>query len=54
MWNFAIPYRLKQYIDVIVGFADIRTLVVEPTLSPAAEDKLAAAIAATQEAARRF
>lgn len=110
MWNFGIPYRLKQYIDVIVqpgqtfaydpstgysglvtgrplqlllarggeyprgsqtagldhqrpylefifgfiGFTVIRTLVVEPTLSPQGEDKLAAAIAAAQEAARRF
>lgn len=110
MWNFGIPYRLKQYIDVIVqpgltfsydpktgysglvtgrpaqlilarggeypqgtqaasfdhqrpylellfgfiGFTDVRTLVVEPTLAPASEAKLAAAISAAQEAARRF
>lgn len=110
MWNFGIPYRLKQYIDVIVqpgltfsydpktgysglvtgrpaqlilarggeypqgtqaagfdhqrpylellfgfiGFTDVRTLVVEPTLAPAGEAKLAAAISAAQEAARRF
>lgn len=110
MWNFGIPYRLKQYFDVIVqpgltfsydpktgysglvtgrpvqlilarggeypqgtqaagfdhqrpylellfgfiGFTDIRTLVVEPTLAPAGEAKLAAAISAAQEAARRF
>ncbi|MBI4737732.1 MAG: NAD(P)H-dependent oxidoreductase [candidate division NC10 bacterium] len=110
MWNFGIPYRLKQYIDVIVqpgltfsydpktgysglvtgrpvqlilarggeypqgsqaagfdhqrpylelilgfiGFTDVRTLVVEPTLSPAGDEKLAVAISAAQEAARNF
>jgi len=110
MWNFGIPYRLKQYIDVIVqpgltfsydpktgysglvtgrplqlilarggeypqgtqaasfdhqrpylellfgfiGFTDVRTLVVEPTLAPSGEAKLAEAISAAQEAARRF
>jgi FMN-dependent NADH-azoreductase len=110
MWNFGIPYRLKQYIDVLVqpgltfsydpktgysglvkdrpvqlilarggeypqttpaagfdhqrpylelifgfiGFTDIRTLVVEPTLSPGADGKLEAGIAAAREAAQRF
>lgn len=110
MWNFAVPYRLKQYIDVIVqpgqtfaydpktgysglvtgrrlqlilarggeypqgtraagldyqrpylefifgfiGFTDTRTLVVEPTLGSGAEERLAAAIGATEEAGRRF
>lgn len=110
MWNFGIPYRLKQYIDVLVqpgltfsydpqrgysglvtgrpvqlvlarggeypqgtqsagfdhqrpylelifgfiGFTDIRTLVVEPTLGPAAEEKLAAVTSLVQAAAQRF
>jgi FMN-dependent NADH-azoreductase len=110
MWNFSVPYRLKQYIDVIVqpgqtfaydpktgysglvtgrplqlilarggeypqgsqaagldyqrpylefifgfvGFTDIRTLVMEPTLNPTAEERLAAAIATAQESGRRF
>jgi FMN-dependent NADH-azoreductase len=110
MWNFGIPYRLKQYIDVLVqpgltfsydpktgysglvkgrpvqlilarggeypqstpaagfdhqrpylelifgfiGFTDIRTLVVEPTLSPAADGKLETGTAAAREAAQRF
>ena len=110
MWNYGIPYRLKQYIDVLVqpgltfsydptsgysglvtgrplqlilarggeypkgtdaagldhqrpylelilgfiGFADIRTLVVEPTLFPGADDKLATALGAAREAAKRF
>jgi FMN-dependent NADH-azoreductase len=110
MWNFGIPYRLKQYIDVLVqpgltfsydpkagysglvtgrplqlilarggeypwgtdaagmdhqrpylelifgfiGFSDIRTLVVEPTLSPVGDDRLAAAIRAAQTAAGTF
>ena len=110
MWNFSIPYRLKQYLDVLVqpgltfsfspqtgysglvtgrpvqliaarggeypqgsgaaamdhqrpylelilgfiGFADIRTLVVEPTLAPGADDKLAAAMTAARSAAQQF
>ena len=110
MWNFSIPYRLKQYLDVLVqpgltfsfdpktgysglvtgrpvqliaarggeypqgsgaaamdhqrpylelilgfiGFADIRTLVVEPTLAPAADAALAAAMTAARSAAQQF
>jgi len=110
MWNFGIPYRLKQYLDVIVqpgltfsfdpktgysglvtdrpiqlilarggayphgsgaaamdhqrpylelifgfiGFTDIRTLVVEPTLAPGADDTLATVTAAAQSAGQRF
>jgi FMN-dependent NADH-azoreductase len=110
MWNFGVPYRLKQYIDIIVqpgltfsfdpktgytglvagrpvqlvvarggeypqgsgaaamdfqrpylelifgfiGFTDIRSLVVEPTLAPGADDKLAAATTAARSAALQF
>ena len=110
MWNFSIPYRLKQYIDIItqpgftfsydpakgysglvtgkplqlilasggeypagtpmaaydfqkpylelifgfIGFTDIRTLRVEGTLTPAAEDNLEKIKKSAAEAARRF
>jgi FMN-dependent NADH-azoreductase len=110
MWNFSIPYRLKQYIDIIVqpgltfaydavkgysglvtgrplqlilasggeypagtpmadfdfqkpylemifrfiGFTDIRSLRVEGTLSPAAQDNLEKTKKIAMEAGRRF
>ncbi|MEW6519156.1 MAG: NAD(P)H-dependent oxidoreductase [Thermodesulfobacteriota bacterium] len=110
MWNFSIPYRLKQYIDIIVqpgftftfdadkgysglvkgkplqlllasggeypdgtpmaafdfqkpylemifrfiGFTDIRSLRVEGTLSPAAQDNLKKIKTSAMEAGQRF
>jgi FMN-dependent NADH-azoreductase len=110
MWNFSIPYRLKQYIDIItqpgftftydavkgyaglvtgkplqlilasggeypagtpmadydfqkpylemifrfIGFTDIRSLRVEGTLSPAAQDNLGKIKTKALEAAQRF
>ncbi len=110
MWNFSIPYRLKQYIDIIVqpgltfsydpaegyaglvtgrpavlilargssycgetagydlqrpyleaifqfiGFDDVRTLLVEPTMTPAkkAAEIVAAAEAKAAELAKEF
>ena len=110
MWNFGVPYRLKQYIDIIVqpgltfsfdpktgytglvtgrpvqfivarggeypqgsgaaamdfqrpylelifgfiGFTDIRSLVVEPTLAPGADDKLTAATTAARTLAQQL
>ena len=110
MWNFSIPYRLKQYLDIIIqpgltfaydvikgytglvtgrplqlilasggeypagtpmadfdfqkpylemifrfiGFTDIRTLRVEGTLSPAAQDNLEKIKPAAAEAGQRF
>ena len=110
MWNFSIPYRLKQYIDIIVqpgftftfapdkgysglvtgkplqlilasggeypagtpmadfdfqkpylemifrfmGFTDIRSLRVEGTLSPAAQDNLQKIKAKAAEAGQHF
>lgn len=110
MWNFSIPYRLKQYLDVIVqpghtfgfdpqkgyfglvtgkplvlllasggeypeetggvrfdfqkpylemifqfmGFSDMRTLRVEGTLGPRAEEKLRLTLAEAQKMAGEF
>ena len=110
MWNFSIPYRLKQYIDIIaqpgytfsftpedgynglvtgkpvfityargeeylpgkdfeevdfqkpyldfvlsfIGFTDIKSVVVEPTLSEKAQDKREEAIEKAKEMAKSF
>jgi FMN-dependent NADH-azoreductase len=47
----------RPYLEIIfgfMGFADIRSLVVEPTLNPVADDRLATALGAAREAAQRF
>jgi len=90
MWNFSIPYRLKQYIDILIqptytfsvtadgnydkeafdlqkrylelilafiGFSDIRSVTVEPTLAAGpdvAEQRRAKAIEKARQTAREF
>ena len=67
MWNFSIPYRLKQYIDLqskyielifgFIGFADIQTIVVEPTLQggpDVTEQKVNSAIESARSVAESF